>query len=132
MTTESARALSSPTNPGRFAALHRSTDLHRVQLASRGLHLIVALAALLLCWTQPATAAKPAPYVVEIGAPRDLEKLLQDNLDIVRWSKREDVTPGQIEQLYKTAPEQIGELLATEGFFSPQVIPSIGRLTSRI
>jgi translocation and assembly module TamA len=37
------------------------------------------------------------------------------------------VTPGQIEQLYKTAPEQIGELLATEGYFSPQITPSIDR-----
>lgn len=85
------------------------------------------LLALLLWWAQPAAAAQAAPYVVEIGGPRDLEKLLQDNLDIVRWSKREDVTPGQIEQLYKTAPEQIGELLATEGYFSPQITPSIDR-----
>jgi translocation and assembly module TamA len=63
-------------------------------------------------------------FTVQIDAPSNLQKLLEDNLDIVRWSKRSDVTPGQIAQLYKTAPDQIKELLATAGYFTPQVSAS--------
>src|SRR5690349_950146 len=71
------------------------------------------------------TAHAQAPrYSVQIDAPSALEKLLANNLDIVRWSKRPDVTPGQIAQLYKSAPDQIKELLATAGYFTPLVSAS--------
>jgi len=69
-----------------------------------------------------AQAAEPPPqYKVEIVAPPALAKLLQANLDIVRWSVRPDVTSDQLAQLYLTAPQQIETLLATEGYFSPKV-----------
>src|SRR5689334_15191080 len=71
--------------------------------------------------------AQTQKYAVEIAAPADLQKLLQENLDIVRWSKREDTTPGQLAQLYKSAPDQIREILATEGYFSPHVSASRDR-----
>jgi translocation and assembly module TamA len=83
----------------------------------------------LVLWCATGLAAQPK-FTVEIVAPHDLEKLLQTNLDIVRWSKREEVTPGQIEQLYKTAPEQITELLATEGYFSPHIEAALDRQKS--
>ena len=89
-------------------------------------HLRGARGAVWCAWA-PVHAAPAAKYAVEIVAPRALEKVLQDNLDIVRWSKREDVTPGQVEQLYKTAPDQIAELLATEGYFSAHVEASFER-----
>jgi len=89
--------------------------------------LFACLSLLLSCTT--GLAAQPK-FTVEIVAPRDLEKLLQTNLDIVRWSKRDEVTPGQIEQLYKTAPEQIAELLATEGYFSPHIEAVLDRQKS--
>jgi translocation and assembly module TamA len=76
-------------------------------------------AALLSCAS--ASAAEPPKYKVEILAPPELAKLLQANLDIVRWSARPDVTPDQLAQLYLTAPQQIETLLATEGYFSPKV-----------
>ena len=79
----------------------------------------VAAAALLSCAIAP--AAEPPKYKVEIVAPPALAKLLQANLDIVRWSTRPEVTPDQLEQLYLTAPQQIETLLATEGYFSPKV-----------
>jgi translocation and assembly module TamA len=111
--------LSIPTS-----SLIRSADSARL----RGcLHIWARLASLVWCACAPAYAAPAAKYAVEIVAPRALEKVLQDNLDIVRWSKREDVTPGQVEQLYKTAPDQIAELLATEGYFSAHVEASFER-----
>ena len=65
--------------------------------------------------------AERGTYRVEIVAPAALAKLLEANLDIVRWSKRADVTPERLEQLFRTAPAQIREILATEGYFSPRV-----------
>jgi translocation and assembly module TamA len=78
-----------------------------------------AAAALLSCAIAP--AAETPKYKVEIVAPPALAKLLQANLDIVRWSARSDVTQDQLEQLYLTTPQQIETLLATEGYFSPKV-----------
>jgi translocation and assembly module TamA len=65
--------------------------------------------------------AQGVQYRVEIEAPAPLAKLLEANLDIVRWSKRADVTAEQLEQLMRTAPDQIKAILATEGYFAPQV-----------
>ncbi len=93
----------------------------------RCLRICAALAVAVWCAWAPVHAAPATKYAVEIVAPGALEKVLQDNLDIVRWSKREDVTPGQVEQLYKTAPDQIAELLATEGYFSAHVEASFER-----
>ena len=70
-------------------------------------------------------AAAPARFRVELSAPSPLAKLLQSNLDIERWSKREDVTAAQFEQLVRSAPDQIKQILATEGYFSPQVTVSV-------
>ena len=70
-------------------------------------------------------AAQPAHFRVELSAPEPLTKLLQSNLDIERWSKRDDVTEGQFEQLVRAAPDQIRQILATEGYFSPQVTASV-------
>ena len=71
--------------------------------------------------------AQQPHYRVEMIAPDPLAKLLRANLDIVRWSTREELTPDQLEQLFHTAPEQIKEILATEGYFSAQVESSLNR-----
>jgi translocation and assembly module TamA len=74
--------------------------------------------------TVPA-AAQATRFRVDLSAPGPLAKLLQSNLDIVRWSKREDVTQGQFEQLVRGAPEQVKQFVATEGYFSPKVTISV-------
>jgi translocation and assembly module TamA len=75
--------------------------------------------------TTPALPAETGIYRVEIGAPDPLAKLLTANLDIVRWSKRSEVTRERLEQLFRTAPAQVKEILATEGYFSARVEPSL-------
>ncbi len=60
-------------------------------------------------------------YRVKIIVPSDLTALLESNLDIVRWSSRAQVSEDQLRQLFKTAPQQVKDLLATEGYFSPAV-----------
>jgi translocation and assembly module TamA len=78
-------------------------------------------AGLLLALSAGGALAQGAVYKVEIDAPEKLAGLLRQNLDLVRWSTRDDVSEDQLRQLVKTAPEQARELLATEGYFSAQV-----------
>lgn len=82
-----------------------------------------------LAWTAAAilapcadpVSAQSARFTVDIAAPDKLAALLRENIDLVRWSTRDDVTEDQLRQLVKTAPAQARNLLATEGYFSPDV-----------
>lgn len=64
---------------------------------------------------------------MEIDAPRRFVEVLRANLDIVRWSDREDVTEDQLRQLVRTAPEQVRNILATEGHFSAAAAADLAR-----
>ncbi|WP_229483563.1 autotransporter assembly complex protein TamA [Massilia horti] len=71
----------------------------------------------------PPKAAAPAPlkYRVEIHAPRPLDKLLEQNLDLMRWRGDPRIDLEQLRHLVKVAPEQVKTLVATEGYYSPTV-----------
>lgn len=85
----------------------------------RGHRLVFAALIAMLSLAAPA-AAETFNYKVDIEVPEDLAAVLRDNLDIVSWAGREDVTEEQLRQLVKTAPDQIRSLLTTEGYFSPE------------
>ncbi|WP_429299196.1 autotransporter assembly complex protein TamA [Paraburkholderia sp. GAS199] len=70
-----------------------------------------------------AYAAKPAAsYKVDIEAsPRSLRKLLEAHLDIARFAKRPDISGDQFEFLITATPQQVRDLAATQGYFSPVV-----------
>ena len=87
---------------------------------ARGYRLGFAALFAMLSLAAPATA-ETFNYKVDIEAPENLAAVLRDNLDIVSWAGREDVTEEQLRQLVKTAPDQIRRLLTTEGYFSPEV-----------
>ena len=68
-------------------------------------------------WSRPHTY-----YDVDVDAtPRDLRKLLQAHLDIVRFATRSDLSEDQFEFLVTATPQQVRDLAATEGYFSPVV-----------
>jgi len=72
----------------------------------------------------PQASAKPVQeplYNVDIDAPKDLQDLLRDNLDLLRWRNFPDLPRDQIERLAEEAPAQAQRLLATQGYFSPQI-----------
>lgn len=93
--------------------LHSAAHACRSWLAAWWLALILAA---------PSFAATPPhTYRVEITAPDALAKLLKSSLDIERWSKRDDVTPERLQQLYRGVAQDAKNILATEGYFSPQV-----------
>ena len=84
-----------------------------------------AIALLLDCTL--ASADEALRYQVEIDGPGRFTKVLRANLDIVRWSEREDVTEDQLRQLARTAPEQVRNILATEGHFSAEATAELVR-----
>lgn len=54
-----------------------------------------------------------------------LTDLLQQHLDIVKWRDNPRMSPAEWLRLYQAAPQAIANLLATEGYFSPEIIPLI-------
>lgn len=78
--------------------------------------------------------AAEANYSVEIsvldgvqtsGETKLLSDLLQQHLDIVKWRDNPRMSPAEWLRLYQATPQAIADLLATEGYFSPEIIPSI-------
>ena len=60
-------------------------------------------------------------YTVRIDAPGQLDDLLEDNLDLLRWRGNPRVDLEQLQRLVKAAPEEAKTLIATEGYYSPKI-----------
>jgi translocation and assembly module TamA len=60
-------------------------------------------------------------YNVRIDAPRNLRELLENNLDLMRWRGNARMDIEQLQRLVRLAPEQVKTLIATEGYYTPQV-----------
>jgi len=71
--------------------------------------------------TLQAAGSQGVDYRVRIDAPRQLEELLEENLDLMRWRGNSRVDLEQLQRLVKEAPEQVRKLIATEGYYSPKV-----------
>jgi translocation and assembly module TamA len=59
-----------------------------------------------------------ANYRVELSAPDSIRDLLATHLDLMRYRDREDIHADQLDFMVATAPDQVRDLAATEGFFS--------------
>lgn len=70
-------------------------------------------------------AATGVAYRVEIDASSSFEKLLQENLGIIRWRGSDYIDREQLERLYEATPHEIESLLAPLGYFNPQITASI-------
>ncbi len=66
-----------------------------------------------------------APSRVEISGAGEFLPLLNDNLQIVRLTRDPGVNAEELQRLLAITPQQIKELLATEGYFSAEVTASI-------
>lgn len=83
---------------------------------------ILAQIALAVAVLAPAAAwAQAVAYTVAIDAPRPLDELLDKNLDLVRWRGNPRLDLEQLQRLVRAAPEQVRTLVATEGYYSPDV-----------
>ncbi|MFC3108478.1 autotransporter assembly complex family protein [Undibacterium arcticum] len=82
-------------------------------------------ALLCLCLFGVMCNAAAADYEVRIDAPDTLRALLEKNLDIVRWRGNPRIDAEQLQRLVQAAPEQIRTLVATEGFYTPEITSRI-------
>lgn len=80
--------------------------------------LLLGCAALLLPLL---AAAQGWEYTVRINAPRALESLLEENLDLVRFRSNPRMDRDQLQRMLRSAPEQIKTLVATAGYYTPAV-----------
>ena len=60
-----------------------------------------------------------AAYKVQIDAPKPVQSLLKDFLDISRYQDRDDISDEQLKFMMDTAGDQVRELTSTEGYFTP-------------
>ncbi len=65
--------------------------------------------------------AQGVSYTVQIEAPGQLDELLENNLDLVRWRGNPRLDRDQLQRLVKNTPDQVRTLVATEGYYSPKV-----------
>jgi translocation and assembly module TamA len=77
-----------------------------------------------LFWTLPAQA-ESAHYQVEITAPAPLKDLLQKHLDMLKWRNNPRMSPAEWQRLFSLAPQNIKDLIATEGYFSAKINPTL-------
>src|SRR4051794_11354088 len=97
-------------------------------LARWRLHLGSSVALILLALAIdffPATAW--GAYAVHVEAPNPLRKILEQFLDLVRYHERKDLNEDQFNFMIGDAEQQVKELAATEGYFSPQTQVNVER-----
>jgi translocation and assembly module TamA len=69
----------------------------------------------------PTASGQPVNYTVRIDAPGNLDNLLEDNLELLRWRGNPRVDLDQLQRLVKDVPEEAKTLIATEGYYSPKI-----------
>jgi translocation and assembly module TamA len=90
--------------------------------APRAAWLLRAWLTLGVVWLAFAALEARAAYKVDIQAsPRAVRKLLEEHLDLARFAKRDDVSDDQFGFLVTATPQQVRDLTATAGYFSPVV-----------
>jgi len=87
---------------------------------------IRAVAAGAFLWL--ATASVNAAYRVELIAPDSLKEMLTEHLDLFRFRKREDINPDQLQYMVETAPNDVAQLVATDGYFTPKTDVRVERV----
>jgi translocation and assembly module TamA len=99
-----------------------ATPAHRSAQAPQRSRILAQIAVTVFTLLAAAAAsAQGVQYRVAIEAARPVEKLLEDNLDLVRWQDNPRLDMEQLQRLVKAAPEQAKVLIATEGYYSPRV-----------
>lgn len=86
--------------------------------------IIAGLAALLLIAPSPHGAWAQAPgysWRIELAAPDEVRELLETHLDIYRYRGRPEVDALVLDRLVERVPPDARGLLATTGYFVPQV-----------
>ncbi|MCF8212006.1 MAG: outer membrane protein assembly factor, partial [Rhodoferax sp.] len=71
--------------------------------------------------SESSTQRAQAAFVLQIEAPDDIKTLLEKYLELVRFRALPDLTEAELARLALEAPNNIRELVATLGYFAPEV-----------
>lgn len=112
-------ALRSPTPPDTRHGLHEWFRTAVPLFLSLLLFLLLALAPL-------AAHAQSVTYTLEIRGAGEQTALLEEHLDISRQAESE-LAPDEVQRLLQITPEQARSLLATEGYFTPEIRTEVDR-----
>lgn len=85
------------------------------------------------------TSAAPERFVITLQAPGDLQAFLLRHIELQRYRHLPDLDSGELDRLLIAAPDNLRQLLGTQGFFSPEVTvtrqpggPALGEVLIRI
>jgi translocation and assembly module TamA len=85
------------------------------------------------------THGAPERFAITLQAPGDLQAFLSRHIELQRYRHLPDLDSGELDRLLMTAPDNLRQLLGTQGFFSPQVEvtrrpgqPALGEVLIRI
>lgn len=65
--------------------------------------------------------ARPVAYQVVIEAPEAIRKILEENLELIRWKGNDQIDSAQLRRLYRETPDEVQRLVETEGYYSPVI-----------
>lgn len=88
------------------------------------LALLAGVPALLPAQAQPASAgavANASAFELEIAAPDEIRALLERHLELLRYRELTDLSDAELARLLTTARQNTQDLLATLGYFSPDI-----------
>src|SRR5476651_2621904 len=86
-----------------------------------------AMASLALMAGMVTAHAAGLNYEVRIDAPGSLAKLLEQNLDLLRFRGNARIDREQLQRMVRAAPEQVKTLVATDGYYSPVISATYDR-----
>lgn len=83
---------------------------------------LLAAAAMAVLWLlAPAASAQQPAFDLVVRAPAPLKELLERHLELRRYREVSDLDDAEIARLIVLADKDARELLATQGYFAPQV-----------
>lgn len=83
----------------------------------------VASTRLFCCWLLPlcAAAQEPVRFDISLDAPAPLDTFLLRHLDLQRYRTVQDLDTSELDRLLTLAPDNVRNLLGTQGHFSPDI-----------
>ena len=66
--------------------------------------------------------ALPGAFEIQIDAPKDIAALLERHLELQRYRVLPDLSDAEIQSLMRNAQQDAGDLVATLGYFSPEIL----------
>jgi translocation and assembly module TamA len=90
---------------------------------------VYGLALLAAMFFSTVRAAEPVfEYAVDMQVPLAERSMMESHLDLYRWRGNDRMDENQLRRLVRLAPVQIGEFLATLGYYDPKIAVNLESL----